>query len=206
MTGWQDYDPRQQRPQTPPQFRPATYAPRYQPPQQPWQPPKRKPWVRRHKVLTSLLCGGVLVVAVVVVAAARSAPGAKVADLAACTSHKAVSAHDWELVAKSPDAHKGECLTLYGEVTQADSVTGDSLVRASVGGALVKPQFGFVSYPTNVIVAAHDGNLASLVQGDLFTMQVTVAGSQQYETALGGKTTVPLLRADSVTRTGHLNL
>ena len=40
--------------------------------------------------------------------------------------------------------------------------------------------------------------------GDLFTAQVTVEGAKSYETTLGGSTTAPLLRVDSVKQTGHL--
>jgi hypothetical protein len=176
--------------------------PQYQPP---WQPPRRKSWARRHKFLTSL---GALAAAiiVIVIAAAASSSGGKpdTAALAACTSHRAISSRQWLQVVKDPGAAKGECLTVYGEVSQFDSVTGDSVFRAQAGGVKATPSFGFVNYPTNALFDGDAKMLGVLVENDLFTAQVTVAGSQSYDTTLGGQTTVPVFRVDSVTRTGHL--
>lgn len=213
MSGWQSQqgDPRQQRPATPPQWQqgapqqpygqPQYRQPYAAPPQ--WQPPRRRSWPRRHWLLTSFLAAALIVV-IAIAAAANSKKGPDTSALAACTSHHDVSSRQWLAIAKDPDAAKGQCITVYGEVTQFDSATGDATFRAQAGGVSAEPQFGFVDYPTNALFDGDAGALGVLVQDDLFTAQVTVAGSQTYDTQIGGQTTVPVFRVDSVTRTGHL--
>ena len=212
------YDPRrQQRPATPPQWQPPQppYVPR--PLQQPWEPPRRKSWVRRHKAVTALLSAGALAVALIAfavaaslgsrTASAGSAPQAGVAAAPApvtCRSHHAVTDREWLQIVKDPAAAKGECIVVYGHVTQFDAVTGDSAFRAQAGGVNVAAVYGFANYPTNTLFEGDAKTLGALVQGDLFTAQVTVEGAKSYETTLGGSTTAPLLRVDSVKQTGHL--
>lgn len=175
------------------------------PPQyQPYYPPPKRSWARRHKILTTLITGGTVLVAGIIAIAASSGSGPDTASLAACASHHALSSRQWLEVAKDPAAAKGQCITVYGEVTQFDSVTGDATFRAQAGGAKAAVTFGIASYPTNALFDGNGKMLAALVQDDLFKANVTVAGSQTYNTTLGGTTTVPVFRVDSVTRTGHL--
>jgi hypothetical protein len=209
---WQPYRPQQQdggqwqQPYPPQPGYGQPPQPPY-PPQPQYQPPRRRSWLRRHWLLSSF--AGVIVIVIAIVAAvATSSHGPTspaVASLAACTSHHPVTGRQWLQVTKDPDAAKGQCITVYGEVTQFDSVTGDSVFRAQAGGAKVAPEFGFVNYPTNALFDGSASQLSTLVQGDLFTAQVTVAGSQSYDTQIGGRTTVPVFRVDSVSRTGHLD-
>ena len=191
---WQQY---------PPQYDPRGAQQWGQPPQQ----QRKRSWPRRHKILSALITFGVLLIAVVVLSSipSGSAAPASTAGIAACTSHHAVTTRRWLEIAKDPDAAKGQCITVYGQITQFDADTGSAEFRASVGGAHIAPAYGFVNYPTNVMVDGSSTALGSLVEGDLFTAQVTIAGDQEYTTLVGGDTDVPLLRADSVTRTGHLS-
>lgn len=181
----------------------------YQPaPVQPGPAPeRRKSWPRRHKFLTFVFFPAVVLVVIIVAAAVASSgsPGSsKLAGLASCTSHHAVSGGQWEQIAKDPDSYRGQCVIVYGQIIQFDSNTGPGSFRASAGGSAVAPEFGFANYPTdNTIFDGDTSMLKPLVQGDLFTAQVTVAGSTTYDTAMGGSTSAPVFRVDSVTKTGH---
>ncbi|HXJ26561.1 MAG TPA: hypothetical protein VNH17_12710 [Streptosporangiaceae bacterium] len=179
----------------------APLAPPYAP------PPPRRSWIRRHKFLTALLAViAVLIVAVVLSSIGSGGSGApSTTGLAGCSSHHAVSARQWLQIAKDPDAARGQCITVYGEVTQFDADTGPSEFRADAGGVRQEPAYGYVSYPTNTLFGGDAKMLGSLVEGDLFTAEVTVAGAQSYDTQIGGSTTAPALRVDSVKRTGHLS-
>lgn len=191
------YDPRQQQPYTG-----HGHVPRY-------EPPKRKSWPMRHKFLTFFTFPALVIVMIIIVAVASSggSPGSsQTADLAACTSHHAVSAEQWAQIAKDPGAWKGQCVTVYGQIIQFDDNTGPSSFRAEAGGRHVAPSYGFVNYPTdNVIFNGDEAKLKPLVEGDLFTAEVTVGGSTTYDTAMGGSTSAPVLRVDSITKTGHLD-
>ena len=89
-------------------------------------------------------------------------------------------------------------------MTQFDAATGTDTFRGDVGGKRQKPSYGYVDYETNTILSGDGPNLAKVVEDDLFTAKVTVLGSFDYETQLGGGTTAPLLRIDSITLTGSL--
>jgi hypothetical protein len=207
---WQQYPQQQpygyQQPQYPPQHDPRG-------PQQWGQSPQQhraRSWPRRHKILSALIAvAAVLVVLVVLVVVAAAQPQGitppAAASLPACTSHPAVTSRQWLQIAKNPDAAKGQCITVYGEITQFDSSTGTSAFRAQAGGARVAVSFGYADYPTNVVLAGTARQLAPFVEGDLFSAQVTVGGHIGYDTQIGGSTTAPLLRVDSVTRIGHLS-
>lgn len=207
--------PGYQAPQGPPGWQQPGYGqqsygqPSFAPPQPGYQPGPQRPrksWPARHKILTVLGAAGTLLIIVVVLAALSSGatPTPGTTGLAACRSHHAVTERDWLVIAKDPDAHKGECIIVYGEVTQFDSSTGTGMFRASAAGVKVAPEFGFADYPTNTMLSGSTAALGGLVEGDLFTASVTVAGHVSYDTQLGGSTTAPVLRVDSVTRTGHL--
>lgn len=191
------------------------YDPRQYPPPPGWQPPpgyeirKRRSWPRRHWFLTFVAFPmlAIVVIIVIAVAASSGSPGSsQLSGLAACETHHTVSSEEWAQIAKDPASYRGQCITVYGQVIQFDDNTGPGSFRAEAGGQHVAPQFGFVDYPTSN--ALFDGDAATLkpiVQDDLFTAQVTVAGSATYDTAIGGSTSAPVFRVDSVTKTGHLD-
>lgn len=73
MTQWQpQYDPRQQRPSTPPPWQPGPQQPQYQPQAYYAPPPQQKPPRKSRKGLAFLGCGGLgaLVILIAVTAAA----------------------------------------------------------------------------------------------------------------------------------------
>jgi hypothetical protein len=221
MTDSEDWQPQQYDPATHAQRIGAgqqqepwqQYPPQYDPrgPQQ-WGPPARQPrrrsWPRRHKLISSLLAVLAALIALVVVSVASqpaSPTAATTTGLPACASHHAVTSRQWLEIAKNPDAAKGQCITVYGEITQFDAATGAAGFLAQVGGARLPVSFGYADYPTNVVLAGTAADLAPFVEGDLFTAQVTVAGHITYDTQAGGSTTAPTLRIDSLTRIGHLS-
>ena len=120
-----------------------------------------------------------------------------------CTSYQAIDSQTWLEIVKDPDAHNGECLTVYGEVTQFDAATGTSGFRANVGGVEQTPEYGFVDYPTNTTLVGNASTLSNVVEQDLFTANVIVLGSYTYQTQIGGQTTVPQLQVDSIQVTGN---
>lgn len=159
------------------------------------QPQQSPPAPRRP--LRSLAIGvAIAVVLVGTAAGARHLLAGPAAPHAACTSYQALSDRGWLEIVRDPAAHEGDCVTVYGIVTQADTATGTDTVRAQVGGTQGDSSQGILAYPTNVIIAGVSG----LVQDDAFTADVWIDGTTSYDTTLGGKTTVPLLHADAATR------
>ncbi|WP_344112818.1 hypothetical protein [Kribbella alba] len=118
--------------------------------------------------------------------------------------YKKITSRQWKLIAKSPDAHIGEAIIIYGRVAQFDAATGTDSFRADVDGVRHRPSYGYVDYPTNTVLAGDVLELADLVEDDLFTAKVTVSGSLSYDTQIGGETTVPSLRVTSITVTGSV--
>jgi hypothetical protein len=134
-----------------------------------------------------------------------AAPAAAPAPVttAAPTPPKAITAREWALIAKNPDAHIGERVIVYGEVTQFDSATGDSGFRANVDGVNHPIKYGYADYDTNTVLSATSASILNdLVQDDVFKAEVTVLGSYSYDTQIGGSTTVPSLAVTKITVTG----
>lgn len=116
---------------------------------------------------------------------------------------EAITARDWLLIAKNPDAHEGQRIVVYGEVTQFDSATGSSGFRANVDGVVHPIKYGYADYETNTVLGAGQGvSLADVVQDDIFKAEATVVGSYSYDTQIGGSTTVPMLLITKITVTG----
>lgn len=149
----------------------------------------------RNVLLTVAVLGLLAVVAVGVAVNLGSAPSPFVTEPA-----RALTARDWALIAKDPEAHSGEQVVVYGVVTQFDSATGTTRFRAEVDGV---PQENAV-FGTNTILTGSGRALDPVVEGDLFTAEVTVQGAATYDTALGGSATAPELEVDTITVTGHI--
>lgn len=114
------------------------------------------------------------------------------------TEYEAITSRQWKKIAKDPDAHVGETIVIYGQVTQFDSATGTDTFRADVGGVRDSCDFGLCTYPTNTVLTGDADRLSKLVSDDTFRAKVTVLGSLDYDTQLGGETTVPSLQVDKV--------
>ena len=118
---------------------------------------------------------------------------------------RAITAREWQLIAKDPGAHRGESIIVHGEVTQFDAATGAGGFRANVDGVVHKPKYGFADYDTNTVLAGSQSQLADVVRGDLFTAEVVVGEPLTYETTTGGQLTAPSLTITSISVTGHLD-
>jgi hypothetical protein len=108
-----------------------------------------------------------------------------------------ISERQWKRIAKNPDAYAGKSYTVYGVVTQFDSATGDSAMRADVAASNKAETY---DYDSNTILSSSLLASADIVQDDEFKAKVTVVGSYSYDTQIGGNTTVPMLQVDSITR------
>ncbi|WP_409236081.1 hypothetical protein [Streptomyces sp. PA5.6] len=106
-----------------------------------------------------------------------------------------LTAREWALIVKDPDAHDGEHYVVYGVVTQSDSATGAETIRANVDGIRHAEAY---EYPTNTVLTGDAKTFAEVVVDDKFAAKVEVSGSISYENQLGGETTAPLLHVDSV--------
>ena len=112
--------------------------------------------------------------------------------------HRKLSARDWQVIAKNPDAHIGERVIVHGRVTQFDAATGTTAFRASVDGVRQKRAY---DYDTNTLLTGDAVDLQDIVVDDEFTAEVTVRGSLTYQTQIGGSTTVPVLLVQTISRT-----
>ncbi|MFE9691916.1 hypothetical protein [Micromonospora sp. NPDC005806] len=110
-------------------------------------------------------------------------------------SYKTLSARQWKLIAKNPDAYIGKHYVVYGRVTQFDAATGTDTFRADVAHRRMSYEF---DYETNTMLSGSESELENLVEDDIFRANVTVLGSFSYDTQIGGQTTVPLLNVDSI--------
>jgi len=104
--------------------------------------------------------------------------------------YQPISPRDYAFLVKSPDSAKGRKLIVYGVVTQFDPATGTSDFRADTGAGPMQNPY---DYNQNTILHAPDpAILANVVEKDMVTMYVEVAGSQSYDTQIGGHTIAPL--------------
>ncbi|MEU4477728.1 hypothetical protein AB0F68_06605 [Micromonospora sp. NPDC023966] len=110
-------------------------------------------------------------------------------------SYKTLSARQWKLIAKNPDAYLGKHYVVYGRVTQFDAATGTDTFRADVAHRRMPDEY---DYETNTMLSGSESDLADLVEDDIFRANVSVLGSFSYDTQIGGETTVPLLLVDSI--------
>jgi len=209
----QGYQP----PQGPPPGPPPGWQPGYGQ-QPPWGPPPGPPQPPQHRkkhTARNVYIGiGALVVIIIAISVAAASgsrtgnttgSGTGTAAVASCKAYHAITSREWLEIAKNPDASKGECIIVYGEISQFDSATGDNAFRATAGGVKIAPEYGFADYPTNALFDGSPAMLGSFVEGDLFTARVTVDGHLTYDNTVGGQTTVPVMQVDSITRTGHLS-
>ncbi|PZT93820.1 MAG: serine/threonine protein kinase, partial [Gordonia sp. (in: high G+C Gram-positive bacteria)] len=114
--------------------------------------------------------------------------------------------HHWGIflspvtIAKNPDAHIGRKVVVYGWVSQFDSATGTDAFRAETSGEQMGASY---EYDTNTVIQeGTPGLFSEVVENDLVTMYVEVAGSMSYDTTMGGSTTVPKVDAYIIEVTG----
>lgn len=109
-------------------------------------------------------------------------------------SYRAVTSRDWQLVAKNPDAHRGELYVVYGRVMQADSAMGSYQIRVNTDGQQVESY----DFDINTVVDSGLASFSEVVEDDLVTMWVSVTGSETYDTTVGGSVTAPKVEANII--------
>ena len=112
--------------------------------------------------------------------------------------YAAISARDFKLLAKDPDAYAGKAYTIYGYVSQFDSATGTEGFRANTGATKVKAS-SWYEFDQNSVLTGDEDVLAEIVEDDLFQAKVVVTGSYSYDTQIGGSTTVPSFAVQEIT-------
>lgn len=173
--------------------------------------PPMPPAPKRHRKWPWVVSGLVVFLLLIVVIGAAGSSTTPTTTAAGTDAHpaaapatppKAITAHDWALIAKDPDSHVGEAVIVYGEVTQFDSATGTGEFRANVDGVKHPVSYGFADYPTNTVLSGDVSALGNLVQGDLFQADAVVAGSVSYQNTMGGSLSAPKLTVLKVTVIG----
>lgn len=116
---------------------------------------------------------------------------------------QSIDASAWDLIARDPDDAEGETIVVFAEVTQFDAATGTDTFRANVGADRPAAEF---ELETNTILSGEAAVLDEVVAGDILKVHAVVAGAVDYDTQLGGSTTVPLLAVAKVENIGFADL
>jgi hypothetical protein len=109
---------------------------------------------------------------------------------------QSISRRQWAKVLKKPDNYVGEKYIIYGQVTQFDSATGDDTFRADTAHRNTM-SYGFFD-GENTVLSGSAKKLDDLVADDVFRASVTILGHVDYDTQIGGETTVALLEVNSI--------
>jgi hypothetical protein len=131
--------------------------------------------------------------------AAASGSGASQAQIAAAVP---MSDRDLALLVKNPDSYKGKTAVVYAKITQFDAATGTCKFRADIAHAVMEDSW---DYKHNSILTGGDGgeacpDLAGFVEDDIVRMTVTSTGAYNYDTQIGGSTTVPAFHVEKISR------
>lgn len=111
-------------------------------------------------------------------------------------NYKTLSARDWQLVERDPDAYEGEKYVLFGAVTQADAMTGEATIRVDTGPVQQSRRY---NYDVNtMLLTGSSGVFSDVVQGDHVKMLVEVTGSMTYDTTIGGSASAVMALAYDV--------
>ncbi|OBG91806.1 hypothetical protein A5698_20385 [Mycobacterium sp. E136] len=111
------------------------------------------------------------------------------------STYQSLTAREFALMAKDPDAWAGRKIVVYGVITQFDPATGATTFRADTGPA---PVTNVYDYDQNTLITAREADMvANFVEKDRVTMYVEVQGAMTYEARLGS-TTVPSLMANII--------
>ncbi|KUI22725.1 hypothetical protein AU193_10495 [Mycobacterium sp. GA-1285] len=117
------------------------------------------------------------------------------------STYDSLTAREFALMAKDPDAWARRKIVVYGVITQFDSATGATSFRADTGPA---PMTNVYDFDQNTLVTAYDADMvANFVEKDRVTMYAEVQGAMTYETQIGGSTTVPSLMANIIESTSR---
>jgi hypothetical protein len=109
---------------------------------------------------------------------------------------KQVSKRQWAKIVKNPESYIGDRYVIYGQVTQFDAATGDDNFLADTAHRNTT-SYGYFD-GENTLLTGTAKQLDDLVEDDVFRASITVLGKIDYDTQIGGNTTVPLLEVNSL--------
>lgn len=99
------------------------------------------------------------------------------------------------LLVKDPDAHIGDIMVVYGEITQFDSATGPCIFRANIAHQNMADTWDYDHNSIFMAAEEEDGTcpmLNDFIADDEVQITATGMGSYSYDTQIGGSTTVPM--------------
>ena len=108
---------------------------------------------------------------------------------------------EWAKVVKNPEAYSEQRYIIYGQVTRFDSATGTNTFRADTAHTDTTASGSFDG--ANTILTGEDDELSDLARGDIFRASVTVIGSFDNDTEMGGNTNVPYLTVNNLRVIGN---
>lgn len=117
--------------------------------------------------------------------------------------HRPVSERRLKQIIKSPEGHVGDRVIVFASVDQFDSATGSDAFRGSVADHDTT-EYGFFTGENSFFMGT-ERRLRRIVQGDVVKVWATVSGSFDYETTMGGSTTVPQFEVDRIKRVGAVD-
>jgi hypothetical protein len=105
---------------------------------------------------------------------------------------------NWKKVVKAPDKYTGKGYQIWACITQFDAATGEDAFRGDASFKKLK----YWWEGANAYFTGEPRALGDIVKGDVVVMNVVGLGSLDYETQIGGNTTVPSFLVTKITRKG----
>ena len=119
-------------------------------------------------------------------------PNPTSADNSPTDTYSSITSHDWALISKNPDEHKGEKIHIFGQIDEFNSLTGTDKFLADTDGVNdLANGFWSSTYLESYMVGTQE-MFSSLAKGDVFEADVTVDGSFSYQSAIGTQVVVKL--------------
>ncbi|QBI18881.1 hypothetical protein ER308_04525 [Egibacter rhizosphaerae] len=109
-------------------------------------------------------------------------------------------------VERNPEEYEGECLHMFARIVQFDSATGPCAFHARVsaehssgiGDYDVRSAFGYEDSPMLSALTEDCPDLDGITNNDIVEVWATGRGSYSYDTTIGGGTTVPAFKIDTI--------
>lgn len=173
----------------------ATPEPVNPTPEMPKKGLSKKVWI----VIGAVVLVLVVVVGILAIAMSGSSSNSTPSPLLETTptSFKTITDREYALIAKDPTAHVGECVKVFGKVTQADATTGTERIRANTEATKKEQTY---DYTINSLLSAEGTVLSDFVTNDQFSADVCVTGQFKYKNALGAESSAIELQVFSISR------
>jgi hypothetical protein len=117
-------------------------------------------------------------------------------DISDLFDYETVTQREWAAIVRSPDDHSFETITVWGCISQFDTATGPDTFRAQA--SFKKQRWWYLDGDNSLFSALDSSDLDNFFVDDIFKAKVTVIGSYDYETTMGGTLTVPAFLIDEI--------